>query len=146
MASVVSHPQRSGIHRRVTLGDAPLILVVDDAEEHRLPCAKYFESMNFRVEHAVDGEHALFKVMQFTPDVVVMALTLPVLDGWSAIEQMRAHPKMCSIPVVALTVNATETCLNRAHDAGADVVLAKPCTPEELHVVVCDLLNPEKQE
>jgi CheY-like chemotaxis protein len=136
-----SPERRTGIHRRVSLDRAPLVLLVDDSEDNRALYATYFEQLELRVEHAVDGEHALFKVMQFSPDVVVMDLGMPVLDGWKAIQQMKSHPKMRTIPVIALTGHATEENIERAHAAGADEVLLKPCTPEELHAVIRELLD-----
>jgi len=137
----VSPERRTGIHRRVPFAKAPLVLLVDDSEDNRVIYAGYFEHHRLRVEQAVDGEHALFKVMQFSPDIVVMDLGMPVLDGWKAIEQMKAHPKMRTIPVIALTGHATDESLARARDAGADAVLAKPCTPQVLHGVVRELLE-----
>jgi CheY-like chemotaxis protein len=128
------------MHRRVALEKAPLVLLADDSEDNRVLYAGYFEHLELRVEHAVDGEHALFKVMQFSPDIVVMDLAMPVLDGWKAIEQMRSHPKMRTIPVIALTGHATNEDVERARTAGADVVLMKPCTPKALHGAIRELL------
>jgi CheY-like chemotaxis protein len=125
----------------VTLEEAPLVLLVDDSEENRALYAGYFELQKLRVEHAVDGEHALFKVMQFSPDIVVMDLAMPVLDGFQAIEQMKSHPKMCTIPVIALTGHATEKNIERARAAGANEVLLKPCTPQALLGVIRELLD-----
>lgn len=119
---------------------APLILLVDDAESDRALYAEYFEHAGLRVAQAVDGDHALWKVVSLKPDVVVMDLTMPVLDGWEATRKMKAHPRTMHIPVIVLTGHATEAELRRADDAGANVVLTKPCAPEALVVVVRGLL------
>ncbi len=119
----------------------PLVLLVDDMEETREMYAEYFVYEGFRVAHATDGEHALLKVIALMPDVVVMDLAMPVLDGWDATHQIKHHAKTKHIPVVALTGHATPRNLRRATDAGADAVLTKPCTPAALAAVVNKLLR-----
>lgn len=137
----IAPEKRTGTRRRVVLERPPLVLVVDDSEDNRVLYATYLEHLEMRVEHAVDGEHALFKIMQFSPDIVIMDLAMPVLDGWEAIAQMKAHPRMQQIPVIALTGHATEESIERARAAGADAVLTKPCTPQALHGVLRGLLD-----
>ena len=95
----------------------------------------------FRVIEATDGEHALLKVISLMPDVVVMDLAMPVLDGWEATHQLKSHPRTRHIAIVALTGHVTARELRRAEDAGADVVLAKPCTPDTLQIVITRLLD-----
>ena len=120
---------------------APLVLLVDDLQEAREMYAAHLTSSGFRVAEATDGEHALLKVISLMPEVVVMDLAMPVLDGWEATHRLKTHPRTRHIAVVALTGHATPRDLQRAEDAGADVVLAKPCTPEVLHVVIERLLR-----
>ncbi|HEY8076423.1 MAG TPA: response regulator [Labilithrix sp.] len=122
-------------------GYAPLVLLVDDTEEAREMYAEYFVHQGFRVAQATDGEHALLKVLTLMPDLVVMDLAMPVLDGWEATHQIKAHAKTKHIPVIALTGHVTPQDLRRAGDAGADAVLGKPCTPESLLQVVKRLLG-----
>ena len=136
-------PERAtGTRRRLQYADvAPLVLLVDDAADNRALYAEYLEFFDLRVEHAVDGEHALLKMMRLTPDVVVMDLAMPILDGWEAIRQMKAHPKTRDIPVVALTGQVTEQNVRRAHEVGAYAVLTKPCAPAVLHAILRDILD-----
>lgn len=103
--------------------------------------AEYFTNAGFRVAQAVDGDHALWKVISLNPDVVVMDLAMPVLDGWEATHKIKTHPKTKHIAVVALTGHVTTKELRRAEDAGADAVLTKPCSPDALLVVVRRLLG-----
>jgi CheY-like chemotaxis protein len=132
--------RRTGTHRKQPA--PPLfVLIADDAEENRLLYAEHLEASNCRVEHAVDGEHALLKVLQFAPDIVVMNLSMPRLDGWEAIRQMKEHPVMKRIPVIAITGHAATESLQRAHALGADAVLTKPCTPAELHETVLEIVE-----
>src|SRR5262245_14928218 len=88
--------QRTGRHRILKeAGDAqaPLILIVDDAADARDMYSEYFLHSGFRVALAVDGDHGLWKVALAKPDLVVMDLSMPVVDGWEAIRQMRSHKK-----------------------------------------------------
>ena len=119
---------------------APLVLIVDDVRDIRELYAEYFIHSGLRVALAVDGDHALWKVVLLKPDVVVIDLAMPVMDGAQAIEQIKTRPKTKHIPVVALTGHVSPENLVRARDAGADVVLMKPCTPEDLLAVVQRLL------
>lgn len=81
----------------------PLVLLVGDSEETR--------HFGVRVEHAVDGDHALWKVVSLKPNVVVMDLAMPVLDGWEATHRMKTHPKTKHIPVIALAGHVTRRVL-----------------------------------
>lgn len=120
---------------------APLILLVDDLQETRDMYSAHLTNAGFRVVEATDGEHALLKVNAFMPDVVVMDLAMPVLDGWKATHELKTHPRTRHIAIVALTGHVTARELQRAEDVGADVVLAKPCTPDTLQVVIGRLLD-----
>lgn len=117
-------------------GAAPLVLIVDDAEDTRELYAEPFERAGFRVAQAVDGDHALWKVRSTPPDVVVMDLAMPVLDGWAATREIKSSPKTKHIVVIALSGQATESELERAREAGADLVLTKPCAPDALLQIV----------
>jgi two-component system cell cycle response regulator DivK len=118
----------TGTRRRVLPeGDsAPLVLIVDDAEDARDIYSEFFAHSGWRVALAVDGEHALLKIVSVMPALVIMDLSMPVLDGWDATRQIRSHPKTKHIPVIALTGHVSEEHLQRARDAGADAVLTKP--------------------
>jgi two-component system, cell cycle response regulator DivK len=120
---------------------APLVLLVDDLQEARDMYATSLTRAGLRVAEATDGEHAMLKVITLMPDVVVMDLAMPVLDGWEATHRMKTHPRTRHIAIVALTGHVTPRDLQRAEDAGADVVLAKPCAPDMLNVVIQRLLD-----
>lgn len=111
---------------------APLVLIVDDSEDTLELYAEFFRRAGLRVALAVDGDHALLKAMTMKPDLIVTDLSMPVLDGWSTIRELKARPKMAHIPVIALTAHVARKDLRRARDAGADAVLTKPCEPASL--------------
>lgn len=120
---------------------APLVLVVDDLEEYRAACSELLVEAGLRVAEASDGEHALMKAHTLLPDVVVMDLGLPALDGWSATRELKTHRRTKHIPVVAITGQSTRDALRRAREAGADVVLTKDCEPEDLVGAIRKLLD-----
>jgi two-component system, cell cycle response regulator DivK len=130
----------TGTRRAIKADILPSILIVDDAEDNRALYAEYLEFFGLCVAHAVDGEHALLKVMRVQPDLVVMDLAMPVLDGWEATRLIKTHPKTKQIPVIAITGHTAKENLKRARAVGADVVLTKPCSPESLLMVIRELL------
>lgn len=132
----------TGVHPKLRT-EAPCILLVDDAEDNRALYAEYFAHQHWRVVQAVDGEHALLKVASLMPDVVVMDLAMPVVDGWEATRNIKAHPRTKHIPVICITGHASAENLERARDAGADAVLVKPCPPMTVFEIATQLLGGE---
>ncbi|MDF2693569.1 MAG: response regulator [Labilithrix sp.] len=112
------------------------VLVVDDVEDNRDLYATYFEHLGFLAEQACDGEEALAKIAESIPDVVIMDLSMPRLDGWEATRMIKADPRTRQVVVVVVTGNTTSANLEAAHAAGADEVCAKPCIPRDLLAVV----------
>jgi two-component system cell cycle response regulator DivK len=110
----------------------PLILIVDDFADNRAMYAEYLTFSGFRVEEAANGQEAVEKTQKLLPDLVVMDLALPVMDGWEATRVIKADPRTSSIPVVALTGHALDRHSKKAKEAGCDDFLAKPCLPDTL--------------
>jgi CheY-like chemotaxis protein len=81
----------------------PLVLIVDDFEDNREMYAEYLSYSGYRVEQASDGEQAVELAQRIRPDVVVMDLSLPVMDGWEATRRLKSDPRTRNIPVIALT-------------------------------------------
>lgn len=111
---------------------APLVLVVDDFEDNRAMYAEYLSYSGYRVEQASNGEEAVELTQRLKPDVVVMDLSLPVMDGWEATRRLKADDRTKHIPVIALTGHALAGHSRGAQEAGCDAFLAKPCLPEKL--------------
>jgi two-component system, cell cycle response regulator DivK len=132
----------TGVRPVVREGQAPpLVLLVDDHQDSRDLYSDHLAAAGFRVAEAVDGDHALLKVMALLPAVVVMDLSMPVLDGWEATRRIKAHPKTADVAVIVLTGQVTPESLKRAAEAGADAVLSKPYPPDALLAVVERLLG-----
>jgi two-component system cell cycle response regulator DivK len=119
---------------------APLVLVVDDFQDNREMFAEFLLISGFRVAEAATGREALDRAFALLPDVVLMDLSLPELDGWEATRRLKRDPRTCHIPVVALTGHVLADCSREARDAGCDAFLTKPCLPEALVVEVRRLL------
>jgi two-component system, cell cycle response regulator DivK len=114
-------------------GEAPpLVLLVDDAEDNREVYEQFLTFSGFRVEIAVDGVEAIEKAKALNPDVIVMDLSLPRLDGWEATRRIKHSAATSHIPVIALTGHAVSESKRKALDAGCSGYLTKPCLPEIL--------------
>lgn len=112
--------------------ESPLILVVDDVEDTREICTEYLEFRGYRVISAADGMEALAKAVEERPDLILMDLALPVLDGWEATRRLRKDERTRHIPVVALTAHAVKGVRDGAIEAGCLAVLTKPIEPSLL--------------
>ena len=110
----------------------PLILVVDDFLDNRQMYAEYLAFSGMRVEEAENGLEALEKAFAMLPDLIVMDLSLPGIDGWEATRRLKADPRTKRIPVIALTGHALAGHSKGAMDAGCDAFITKPCLPERL--------------
>ena len=119
----------------------PLILVVDDYEDAREMYAEYLRFCGFRVAEARNGNEALEQAFSLMPDLILMDLSLPGMDGWEATRQLKADPRTQGIPVVALTGHALAGASEGAKRAGCDSFVTKPCLPDDLVVEVRRMLG-----
>ncbi len=120
----------------------PLVLVVDDFQDNREMFAEFLVISGFRVAEAATGREALDQAFALLPDVILMDLSLPELDGWEATRRLKHDPRTAHIPVVALTGHVLADHSREARDAGCDGFLTKPCLPEALVVEVRRVLAP----
>lgn len=112
------------------------MLIVDDYADNREMYGEYLTFAGYRIATAENGADALAKVKGERPDVIVMDLTMPVMDGWEATRRLKADSGTRTIPVVALTGHALEGSDKGAREAGCDDFLAKPFLPQDLARVV----------
>jgi two-component system, cell cycle response regulator DivK len=124
--------RRESPRRPDTDSREPLILLVDDFEDNRAMYAQFLTFSGFRVAEAANGKAALEKAAKLLPDLVVMDLSLPVMDGWEATRRLKSDERTRGIPVLALTGHALGRHSEGAKDAGCDGFVTKPCLPEDL--------------
>src|SRR5688572_4714460 len=118
----VARPQR----------ERPLILLVEDQGDLRQLYAHQLAASGFDVIESADGLDAIQRTTSQAPDVVLMDLSIPVVDGWEATRRLKADVRTAHIPVVALTAHDGAGELKRATDAGCDWFVPKPCPPDAL--------------
>ena len=111
---------------------APLVLVVDDVDHGREIFAEYLEYRGFRVATAADGLEALDKAFELLPDVILMDLSLPGIDGWEATRRLKQDDRTRNIPIIALTAHALAAAHDKAREVGCNAVVTKPCLPKDL--------------
>jgi CheY-like chemotaxis protein len=119
----------------------PLILIVDDSAESRRLYATFFENAGFRVEEAGHGFEGIEKAFKLSPDIILMDLVMPALDGWETMRLLKGRARTRGIPIIALTGDTNEDHLKLAKNAGCNTLLIKPCLPETVFVHVQRLLD-----
>ena len=102
------------------------ILLVEDNEMNRDMLARRLTRRGYEVTIAVDGEQGVRIAQQEIPDLILMDMGLPVLDGWEAARQLKAAPTTQSIPIIALTAHAMTGDREKALEAGCDDYDTKP--------------------
>ena len=124
-----------------TKSPRPRVLLVDDYPDAREMYTEYLEFSGFDVVEAGNGQEALQRAVDATPDIILMDLSLPVMDGWEATRRLKADSRTASIPVVALTGHALAGISEGAKKAGCDAFVTKPCLPEDLVREIRKILN-----
>jgi CheY-like chemotaxis protein len=129
----------------MTTEHGQLILVVDDYQDAREMYAEYLQYSGFRVAEAKNGNEAVTQARSLRPDLILMDLSLPGMDGWEATRVLKADDATKHIPIVALTGHALAGASEGARKAGCDSFVTKPCLPDDLVVEVKRMLNAVKQ-
>ena len=111
----------------------PLILMADDDRDTRDMYGLYLSTLGYKVALAKDGREAVTKARALRPDLVVMDLDMPDVDGWSAMRQLQGDADTTAIPIIVVTGHNFKAYLKPAAIvAGAVSYLMKPCLPEQL--------------
>ena len=128
----------------MTEQNTPLILVVDDYQDAREMYAEYLQFSGFRVAEARNGNEAVEQAVALKPDLILMDLSLPGMDGWEATRRLKADETTRHIPIVALTGHALAGASEGAKKAGCDSFVTKPCLPDDLVIEVRRMLSTAK--
>jgi two-component system cell cycle response regulator DivK len=124
----------------------PLVLVVEDYQDAREMYAAYLQFSGYRVAEASNGLEALDKTRELMPDIILMDLALPKMDGWEATRQLKADERTRHIPIVALTGHALAGHAEGARQAGCDAFVTKPCLPDALVTEIQRMLSSRRAE
>jgi two-component system cell cycle response regulator DivK len=108
------------------------ILVVEDQEDNRQIVRDLLTSTDYEVMEAENGEEALAAVAKQRPDLILMDIQLPVMDGYEATRRIKADPAFSAIPVIAVTSYALSGDEEKARAAGCDDFVPKPFSPRQL--------------
>ena len=123
-----------------------LVLIADDNLDTREMYATYLRAVGYAVETAADGRQAVVKAVTRRPDLIVLDLRMPRVDGWSAMREIRGNATTAKTPIVVLTGHDLKEHLKQSALAeGASSYLMKPCLPEQLTREIAECLQTRQQ-
>ena len=108
------------------------ILVVEDQEDNRQILRDLLTSADYAMTEAENGEEALAAVAKQRPDLILMDIQLPIMDGYEATRRIKANPAWKDIPIIVVTSYALSGDEDKARDAGCDAYVTKPYSPRLL--------------
>ena len=117
------------------------ILIVEDHEDARRILRDMLETTDYELVEAENGEQALAVVARQRPDLILMDIQLPILDGYEATRRIKADPALLSIPIIAVTSYALSGDEAKARAAGCDDFIPKPYSPRQLLAKVRQYLD-----
>jgi len=118
-----------------------LVLIVDDSSDARDIYSLYFRHRGYAALTAPDGDTGIATAIRMRPDVIVMDLAMPGINGISAAHHLKHEPRTRSIPIILLTGHSGKAIQHGALEMGVDVFLTKPCLPEDLETHVERLIQ-----
>ncbi|HVG30219.1 MAG TPA: response regulator [Pyrinomonadaceae bacterium] len=119
----------------------PVVLVVEDFEDNRFMMRRLLEMSGYRVVEAVNGEQAVETAVGEQPDLILMDLSLPKLDGLAATRRIRQHDALSQTPIVAVSAHDTTDFHADALAAGCNEYVTKPIDFDQLEALLKKLLN-----
>ena len=129
----------SHFKRRSSSRDALAVLVIEDDLDARRIYSEYLRMKGWTVFTAPDGRSGLDKTTELTPDILVLDLAMPKVDGWTVLKLVRESSLTAHIPIVV--VSAVTDSRDEAFAVGCDAYLAKPCAPEVLYLQIRALMR-----
>jgi CheY-like chemotaxis protein len=108
------------------------ILLVEDNEDNRIIYRLTLVHFGYEVIEASDGETGVRLATEIVPDLILMDVSIPGIDGWEATKMLKADERTARVPIVALTAHALATDRARAQEVGCDGYLAKPVEPRRV--------------
>ena len=105
------------------------VLLVEDNEDNRIVYSTILRHFGYAVIEALNGEEGIAKARADKPDLILMDISIPIIDGWEATQVLKHDPATRNIPIIALTAHALASDREKAMEVGCDGYLAKPCEP-----------------
>jgi len=124
----------------------PTVMVVDDYADTRRVVRWMLEQKGYRVLEAGDGQSALDAAVAERPDLILMDLSMPLVDGFEAMRMIRASEGLGAVPIIAVTAHDAAAFRDRAAEAGCDLFISKPIDFNRLAVLIEKLLAGRRQE
>jgi CheY-like chemotaxis protein len=143
---VANRVSQSGMRGSLKGRRAPLILFVDDSLDARLTYTEYLLEAGYRVVTAADGNEAVTLALSLAPDLVLLDLQMPALDGWEAARLMRSYSHTRPIPIIALSGLDDANSAMRALGAGCNRFVPKLCAPAELVRIIESTIEGEGEK
>jgi two-component system cell cycle response regulator DivK len=116
------------------------ILIIEDTEDNRHIMRIALRGAGFEVLEATDGAAGIEAAAKYKPDLILMDIQLPIVDGYEATRRIKAMPELAKIPIIAVTSYALSGDEAKAKEAGCDAYVAKPFSPKQLLAQVKGLL------
>ena len=117
------------------------ILIVEDQEDNRKILRDLLTSKGYAVIEVRDGYQGIQKTLEHHPDLILMDIQLPGIDGYEVIRRIKKNPLISGIPIIAVTSYALSGDSQKAFDAGCDGYVAKPYSPKKLLGIIQDTLS-----
>ena len=117
------------------------ILVVEDQEDNRQILRDLLASADYEMDEAENGQEALDAVVRQRPDLILMDIQLPIMDGYEATRRIKANPEWKAIPIIVVTSYALSGDAEKARAAGCDDYVTKPYSPRQLLAKIREFLK-----
>jgi two-component system, cell cycle response regulator DivK len=117
------------------------ILLVEDTADNRQIVSDLLASAGYDLIEAVDGQSGVAMAEEYRPDLVLMDIQLPTMDGYEASRRIKAIPSLSAIPIIAVTSYALSGDEEKAREAGCDGYIAKPFSPRQLLAKIAELIG-----
>jgi CheY-like chemotaxis protein len=126
-------------------GKPKTVLVIDDQADERTIQSAMLGHLGYRVEQAADGPSGLRTATEAPPDLILLDIAMPHMDGFTVCRELRAHPRTSAVPVLLFTASVVGNLEARARAAGADGVLLKPIDPHDVAQAIQRLIGRPEQ-
>ena len=133
----ISHSEPSHTKPKVS----PLILLVEDNEANISTVSSYLKAKGYRLVFAKDGQEGINQAKSENPNLILMDISMPGMDGFEAMKQIRLEPNLVNVPIIALTALAMKGDRDRCLEAGANDYMTKPVKLKQLAITIQELLE-----